>query len=461
MDARGSGGQARRSRLPLAILLAVAAAAAATLLLRPRSGLIEPAAVDAESYFTPFQLDRAEDFRSLQRLIGVGGLLVSTGTLVLLAWRPPRRLFDRLGTATDRWAPPPRRPGISLLLVVTGLPLSAWSHQRAVDVGLSTQGWADWLGDAAKSAALGAGFAALGGALALLLVRRFRRNWWAPAAVVVVAFGVVTIWLFPVVIDPLFNDFEKLPPGPTRSRGARAGAQGGRGRGRGLPGGRQSSNHGRERLRQRARALQARGPVRQPASTSFPRDQVRVVVAHELGHQKHNDLLRGLAWLALVAPAGTLLAQRLAEAFAGRFGLGGPGAPPGPIVLPAIALSVTLVTFGMGVASNVLSRQVEASADAFSLRLTHDPRSFVQFQRRLVLRNVSDPDPPPLWQLLFGTHPTGLERIGMGEAFEGGATSSRSILLACPRIRTRAGHGSPRASATSRSCPPSRRSARA
>ena len=60
-------------------------------------------------------------------------------------------------------------------------------------------------------------FAAAGGALALVLVRRFRRNWWAPGAAVIVAFGVITIWLFPVVIDPLFNKFEPLRPGPTRS----------------------------------------------------------------------------------------------------------------------------------------------------------------------------------------------------------------------------------------------------
>ena len=60
-------------------------------------------------------------------------------------------------------------------------------------------------------------FAAAGGALAIALVRRFRRNWWAPAAVVIVVFGVVSIWLFPVVIDPLFNKFEPLRPGPTRS----------------------------------------------------------------------------------------------------------------------------------------------------------------------------------------------------------------------------------------------------
>ena len=48
--------------------------------------------------------------------------------------------------------------------------------------------------------------------------------------------------------------------------------------------------------------------------TSFPRDQMRLVVAHELGHQKHNDLIRGLVWLALVAPAGCFLAQRAGRA---------------------------------------------------------------------------------------------------------------------------------------------------
>jgi STE24 endopeptidase len=66
----------------------------------------------------------------------------------------------------------------------------------------------------------------------------------------------------------------------------------------------------------------------------------------------------------------------------------------------------------------VLSRQVEARADAFSLRLTGDPSSFVEFHRRLAVRNVSDPDPPRFWQILFGTHPTTLQRIGIGVAVE-------------------------------------------
>jgi STE24 endopeptidase len=408
--------EAGRSRLPLAIVVAVAAAGAATFLLRPRSGLIEPASVDVEGYFTAFQLDRAEDFRRVQRLLGVGGLLVSTGTLAVLTWRPPRRLFDRLA----------RRPvlggaaagaGISLLLVIVGLPLSAWSRERALDVGLTTQSWPDWAVDVVKSAGIGAGFAAVGGLLAIALVRRFPHRWWAPAAAVIVAFGVITIWLFPVVIDPIFNDFEKLPPGQTRSDvlelADRAGVDVG--------------EVYRVDASRRTTAANAyvgglghskRVVLYDNLIAGFPRDEVRLVVAHELGHQKHRDLVRGLAWLALVAPAGTFLAQRLAEALGRREGLGDPGRRPGPAALPAIALSIALVSFGLGAASNVLSRQVEARADAFSLRLTGDPAAFVQLERRLALRNVSDPDPPGVMHTLFGTHPTTVERIGIGEAFK-------------------------------------------
>jgi STE24 endopeptidase len=152
----------------------------------------------------------------------------------------------------------------------------------------------------------------------------------------------------------------------------------------------------------------------------FPRPEVRLVVAHELGHQKHNDLLRGLAWLALVAPAGTFLAQRLAEAFGRRYGMGDPSVQPGPIVLPAVALSVTLVSLLFGSASNILSRQVEARADAFALRLAGDPAAFEDFEKRIAVRNISDPDPPAITQFLFGTHPTTIERIGIGEAFRQG-----------------------------------------
>ncbi len=60
---------------------------------------------------------------------------------------------------------------------------------------------------------------------------------------------------------------------------------------------------------------------------------------------------------------------------------------------------------------------MEARADSFALELTRDPADFVKFERRIAIRNVSDPDPPWLFHLLFDTHPTTKERIGFGEAF--------------------------------------------
>jgi STE24 endopeptidase len=408
--------QGRRSRLPLAILATIAAAGAATFLLRPRSGIIDPAAVDVEAYFSAAQLERAEDFRDTQRLLGLAGIAVTGATLAVLAWRPPRRL--------PVTGPLARRPviggaaagaGISILLVVVGLPLAAWRHERAYDVGLSTQTWGPWLGDVAKSAGIEAVLAGAGGAVALALVRRFPRRWWIPGSAIVIAFGVVTIWLWPVVIDPLFNDFDPLPRGRLRSEV--------------LDLARKADVKVGEVYRvdasRRTTAVNAYvgglGPTKRVVLydnliDDFSPDQVRQVVAHELGHQKHRDLYRGLLWLAIVAPAGVYLVQRLAEAFGRREGLGDPSRRPGPAALPAIALAVSLVSLALGSASNVLSRQVEARADAFSLELTRDPAAHIALERELAERNISDPDPPAVLQALFGTHPTTVERIGRGVA---------------------------------------------
>jgi STE24 endopeptidase len=398
-----------RSRLPLAIVVAVAAAAAATFLLRPRSGLIEPAPVEVQQYFTASELDRAEDFRSLQRVLGLAGLGVGIGTLAVLAWRPPEGVLRRLesrpllgGAAAGA--------GISLVLVVTGLPVRAWMRQRSLDVGLATQSWPDWAVDVLKAAGIGAVTAAVGGLIAMALIRRLPRRWWAPGAVLVLAYGVVTIWLYPILIDPIFNDFERLPQGRLRSDVLRLADRAGVDVGEVY----------RVDASRRTSAANAyviglghskRVVLYDNLIDDFPPGEVRVVVAHELGHQKHDDLLRGLAWLAIVAPAGTFLTQALAERFARGERLGRPAA------LPAIALAIALVSLGMTCASNVLSRRVEARADSFALDLTRDPADFIGFERRITVRNVSDPDPPELLHVLFDTHPTTVERIGAGVAF--------------------------------------------
>jgi STE24 endopeptidase len=407
--------EARRSRVPAAILVAVVAAGAATLLLRPRHGVVEPASVKVEEYFSPAEVQRAEDYRDPQRLIGLAQLALTGGTLVLLTVRPPRRLLGPLA----------RRPliggaavgaGIALVLVPVGLPLAAVTHERARDVGLSTQDWGPWLGDVGKSAALEALFAGIGGVLALALVRRFRRRWWVPGSVAVVAVGVVSVWLFPVVIDPLFNKFEPLPKGQLRTQVLDLAREADVDVGQVY---RVDASRRTTGVNAYVNGLghSKRVVLYDNLIEGLPRDQVLQVVAHELGHQHHRDLLRGLPWLAIVAPAGTFLAQTLAERLGRRARLDDRRVRPGPAALPALALSVAIVSFGLGIAGNQLSRPVEASADSFSLDLTRDPAAHIALERELAVRNVSDPDPPAITQWLFGTHPTTLQRIGIGEAW--------------------------------------------
>ena len=401
--------------------MAAVAAGAATLILRPRSGLIEPAAIDATAYFSKEELRRAADFRDLQRLIGLGSLAVSGGTLALLALRPPRRVRRMLARAGSRplLGAAAAGAGIAVALAIVDLPLSAWAHERAVDVGLSTQSIGPWLGDVGKATAIGTTFSAIGAAVAMALIRRFPRRWWVPGAGVVVGFAVIVLYLSPVVIDPIFNRFDPLPRGKLRTEvldlADRAGVDVG--------------EVYRVDASRRTTAINAyvgglghtkRVVLYDNLIEDFQPGQVRSVVAHELAHVENRDLPRGILWIAIVAPAGTLLVQRLAEAIARRSGQDGAGDGSGratPAMVPALALSLALVSFALTSAGNALSRPVEARADAFALELTRDPESFTDLTRSLAVRNVADPDPPRLLHALFGTHPTTVERLGYGEAF--------------------------------------------
>lgn len=390
-------------------MVAAVAAGGATLLLRPRTGLIDPAAASARDYFTPGQLEKARDFRGTQRALGLGSLALSTGVLVLLVVRPPRsvrRALERAGARPLAGAAAVGA-GLTLALAVTGLPLAAVAHDRARDVGLATQHWGPWLSDVGKSTAIGAVFSAGGAVLALLVIRRFPRGWWLPAAGGVVALSALLVLLSPVVIDPIFNKFDRLPDGRLRSDvlalARKAGVDVGQ----------------VYRVDASRRTTGTNAYVWGIGSTKrvviydtliekYPEDQTRSVVAHELSHVKHRDVPRGLLWLAIVAPAGTLLVKLVAERLNRDESLGLPAA------LPALALSAAIVSFVLSTGSNVLSRDVERRADAFALELTNDPASFIELQRSLAQTNLADPDPPRLYQELFGTHPTTMERIGMG-----------------------------------------------
>ena len=397
-----------RLRWGAAIVAAVVVAELAVVLLRPRSGVIEPAPVRTESYFSAPELERARDYRRPQLALYGGVLAVELGLLALLVARPPARLRG-----------PFRRPvlagaaagaALSVAVSVAILPLQIVSRERAKDVGLVTQSWEGYARDKSISWGIGAVIAGLGAATAVGLIRRYPRGWWLPGSVVVVAFGVVSIYAGPVVLDPIFNKFSALPAGQTRSDvielAERAGVDIG-----------EVYSVDASRRSTAANAYVAglgrtkRVVLYDTLLENFERDEVRLVVAHELAHQHHHDVPNGLLYVAIVAPFGLLAVAQLTRRLA-------PDAEPGPALLPALALSLIVMTTTITTISNQLSRRVEARADSYALTLTGEPEPFIGFEKRIALRNLSDPDPPGWQTALLATHPPTIERIGIGVAYE-------------------------------------------
>ncbi len=418
--------RSRGARIGAVAVAMVIVAEGAVWLLRPGEEPPEPERVSEGEYFTPAELERARDFRAGQRWLLVAGIGAQGALLVALATGRPRRagrLLERLAARPVVGAAA-AGAGLSVALAVVSLPPALWAHERSVDVGLSTQSLGPWLGDLAKSTGISAVFAAAGGALLLAMARRWPRGWWLPGAGAVVAIAVVFSWLAPVLLAPLFNDFDELP-------------EGSRARAEVLELGRRADVDIGEVLRvdasRRSTALNAYvgglGPTKRVVLYDnlverADTPELRSVVAHELGHVANDDIPRGLAFVALVAPLGLLFAREVGDAFAGRSG----AAPGSPAALPGLVLGIAVASFVLNVPGNQLSREIEAGADGYALQLTQEPQALIDLQQRLAVENVSDPDPPDAVTFLLGTHPTTLERIGAAAAFReaGGASDEAS-----------------------------------
>jgi STE24 endopeptidase len=152
----------------------------------------------------------------------------------------------------------------------------------------------------------------------------------------------------------------------------------------------------------------------------LPDEEIESIVAHELGHVVHRDVLTGTLTGALGAGAATALLGWLLSwtPLLRRAGAKGPGDPRiVPLVLFLLAVGGLLST----PVQNLVSREIEARADLHALDLTGDPDAFVSMQRRLATVNLADPDPPAAWHWFFGSHPTAAQRVAFAEDWRRGA----------------------------------------
>ncbi|MFI7634812.1 M48 family metallopeptidase [Nonomuraea sp. NPDC049400] len=300
---------------------------------------------------------------------------------------------------------------ITAIVELVKLPLGIWFETLLRDYGLSTQDWGSWTGDRLKNIGVEAFLLCLMLLVLVALARRFRR-WWIPAAVGAFVLTLAVSFIYPVVFEPLFNDFTPMRQGQLRTSLLAMAQRDG------VP----VEDVLVADASRRTTALNAyvsgfgatRRIVVYDTLLKAPQPEVELVVAHELGHAKHNDVLYGTFIGALGAALGAILLFLVFDPVRRRAGVTSIGDPR------AVGAIMGLMTIGsllMGPAQNLVSRHIEARADLHALDLTHDPATFVAMQKRLAVTNVSDLSPDAVEYVLYASHPSSPERIAMARAW--------------------------------------------
>lgn len=371
-------------------------------------------AVAESSAFTSEQVSRAEHYSRWARLWSWSGLAVSLTVALWLGFsRRGRALFRRL----------PGRWWVQVVLAVTlvelvgrvlTLPLSIASRQLRLDHGLSSGSWSAYAADVVKSELVAIVVTSLALLVLIGCARRWPRAW--PAVTGALLGGLVLLgsFVYPVLVEPLFNDFEPLPDGPLRSEIFALADQEGV----------QIDDVLVADASRRTTTLNAyvsgfgstrRVVVYDNLVETLPEEQALSVVAHELAHAEHGDVVIG----SVLGSAGALFGVGLLGVALGalrRRGL--PGADD-PAVVPVVLALVAVAMLATSPVQNGISRTIETRADVDALETTGDGAAFVELQRRLALRSLADPSPPAVTQFWFGSHPTSLQRIALAERVTG------------------------------------------
>ena len=293
-------------------------------------------------------------------------------------------------------------------------PLS-WYQGFALErrYGLSLERFGGWLRDHLKAVALGF-ILSLAAAEGVYLALRLVPTWWwlfSATAFVLATAGLASI--APVVLLPMFYRFTPLERESLRNRlvslSTRAGvpvlgvyewALG-------------------EKSRRANAALVGTGATRRilvsdTLLAEYSDDEIEVILAHEIGHHVHHDILVGFVAESVLLVVAFYTAAVALHAWGPRLGLEHAADVAGLPLLLLVggAVSVMATPF-----VNALSRWNERRADRYALTLTGHAGPFISAMRRLGNQNLAEEQPSRISLWLFHSHPPIEQRIEAARAF--------------------------------------------
>ncbi|MGI8875015.1 MAG: M48 family metalloprotease, partial [Egibacteraceae bacterium] len=405
--------------------LAVIVAGVAVNVVRPDAPVLG-ALADPSRWFDAAHLARADAYRAPRYMAALAALVVRLGIVLAVALTPlGHRLVGRLVDGIGPHRPARAAAGVVVVVLVGAdvalLPVAFWSgylHEGAF--GFRTQsmaGWArDWLVGHLPMWVIAATVTAAGYAL----VRRLPRSWPPVAGLFAAALVAIGVFAAPAVLEPLRFTFVPLQDAAVEQAVTRV-VDAGATRVDNLLVADASRRTTKHNAYVSGLGATRRVVLYDTLVADRPADEVAVIVAHELGHDRNGDLSRGALLGGAGAAAGAYLLAWLARRRTRRGRQRGQADPRGAAAALAAVLVLSTVTLPL---QQALSRRSERAADAASLELTNDPDAYLRMHMSLARTNLSHPAPPTWVRLLWGSHPSVVERMTRGELSRNGPPSA-------------------------------------
>jgi Zn-dependent protease with chaperone function len=348
--------------------------------------------------------------------------------ILIIRARLGPRFRDRAESVTKRrfWQAAVFVPLLLITESLLELPTAAYGHHLSRLYEQSVQGWGSWLWDEAKGLIVGIVVAIPLVWLLYAFLRKSPRRWWLWFWLALLPILVFLIFLTPLLVEPLFFQFEPLAPKHLEL--ARAIEQVTVRAGEPIPQARMFAMNASSKYNSVNAYVSGLGASKRVvvwdttiAKATIP--QTLFVFGHEMGHYVLGHIPRTIAflwalffvWLA----AGAWIVARI-FAVPGRWGIRG---LTDWASLPVLFL---LVTIGSELSTPLISgfvRSQEHQADVFGLEAIHGlvPDSTAAATAAFQIlgeANLADPDPSPFIRFWLYDHPPLGERLRFAATYD-------------------------------------------
>lgn len=296
-------------------------------------------------------------------------------------------------------------------------PLRVIGHNLSKAYGITTQSALSWLRD--KLIAFGISYLTLlaVSAVAFWLISRGGR-WWLKLWLISIPFTVFMMYVQPVVIDPIYNKYERLSDPQLEQQILELAAKAD------IPAHRVYEVDMSEKTNAMNAYVNGLGSSLRIVlwDTTLQRlneKEVMLIMAHEMAHYvKHH-----LEWSAFGTVVSSFILLAVGSwAYRGvirkRGSAWGIRSSYDMTALPLILLLISFLSFASLPITNYISRQAEASADQYAMELIGSSEGSISMHQKMAVAVLSDVNPPLLVKWFRDSHPSDMERIIDAEAFE-------------------------------------------